>query len=164
MKTIKNNLEIYKLFASRYLYDPETGVFKNIRTGKSDYKPKPSGYIRLATTSKDKYFNLFGHRLAWFIHYGEMPPMVVDHINEDKTDNRISNLQLLSNRENLAKAIEAKGGTPSPCVGVTWSKASKKWRAKIKLPSNNKDKHLGYFDNEFVAANVAANALRSLAE
>ena len=35
----------------------------------------------------------YGHRLAWLLHYGTWPEGVIDHINRDKTDNRISNLR-----------------------------------------------------------------------
>ena len=47
------------------------------------------------------------HRLVWIAAYGAIPKgMVVDHINNDKTDNRIRNLQLLSASENSTKASE----------------------------------------------------------
>ena len=45
------------------------------------------------------------HRLKWAWFYGFVPKgKVVDHINEDKLDNRLENLQLLTTRENLAKS------------------------------------------------------------
>ena len=44
------------------------------------------------------------HRLIWSWHHGPIPEgMVVDHINDCKADNRIENLQLLTDRENVAK-------------------------------------------------------------
>ena len=43
-------------------------------------------------------------RLVWMIHRGEIPARkVVDHINNDCTDDRIENLQLLSQRQNVTK-------------------------------------------------------------
>lgn len=160
MRTIKNNLEVYKLFAERYTYDPSTGTFTHKVTGNSDRKPDSQGYISLCIYKKGM---IKGHRLAWFISYGEMPPTTVDHINEDKADNRLCNLQLLSQRQNTIKAIKAKGGTTSQYAGVCWKKDRNKWAASIFHPSG-KLKHLGYFKNEFVAANAYANALNSLAE
>lgn len=47
------------------------------------------------------------HRVIWIAAHGAIPEgMVVDHINSDKTDNRISNLQLLTPQQNSTKARE----------------------------------------------------------
>jgi hypothetical protein len=44
------------------------------------------------------------HRVVWEMHNGPIPPkMVVDHIDGDKKNNKISNLQLLSNKDNCRK-------------------------------------------------------------
>ena len=41
------------------------------------------------------------------IHHGEIPARkVVDHINNDCTDDRIENLQLLSQRQNVTKEVK----------------------------------------------------------
>ena len=40
------------------------------------------------------------HRLVWEENYGKIPEgMVIHHINENKTDNRLSNLKLVSQKE-----------------------------------------------------------------
>ncbi len=70
----------------------------------------------------------------------------VDHINNIKTDNRLVNLQLITNRENSSK--DKKNGT-SKYTGVSWSKLINKWKAEIAI--NGKVKNLGYFIDEYVA-------------
>jgi hypothetical protein len=70
----------------------------------------------------------------------------VDHINNIKTDNRVINLQIITNRENSSK--DKKNGT-SKYTGVSWSKLSNKWKAEIAI--NGKVKNLGYFIDEYVA-------------
>ena len=47
------------------------------------------------------------HRLVWIAAHGAIPEgMVVDHINNDKSDNRLCNLQLLTHEQNSTKARE----------------------------------------------------------
>ena len=79
----------------------------------------------------------------------------VDHINNIKTDNRVINLQIITNRENLSK--DKKNGT-SKYTGVSWSKSRNKWIAEITI--NGKGKHLGYFIDEYVAHLVYEKALK----
>ena len=74
---------------------------------------------------------------------------VIDHINNDKMDNRPENLQIISNRENSSK--NRKGGY-SKLTGVTFDKRNKKWKAAIYI--NKKTKYLGLFNSD-VEANIA---------
>jgi len=41
------------------------------------------------------------HRVAWAIYYGEWPKQIIDHINGEKSDNRITNLRDVSNSVNM---------------------------------------------------------------
>lgn len=72
--------------------------------------------------------------------------LVVDHINNNPLDNRVENLQLVTQRENISK--DKKGGT-SKYTGVNWCKKSKKYRSDIRI--NGKKKFLGCFKNEYEA-------------
>lgn len=75
--------------------------------------------------------------------------LVVDHINNIPSDNRLENLQIITHRKNSSK--DRKGGS-SKFVGVYWDKQMSKWRARIYL--KGKSKHLGLFDSEKEAANA----------
>lgn len=44
------------------------------------------------------------HHVVWVWWYGEMPDGDVDHINRDRSDNRISNLRCVSRSDNLLNA------------------------------------------------------------
>ena len=84
--------------------------------------------------------------------------LVVDHINNISTDNRLINLQLISQRKNSSK--DRKGGS-SEYVGVYWNKQNKKWMSRIKI--NGKAKYLGYFNCELLAHQAYQTKLNQIA-
>ena len=84
--------------------------------------------------------------IAFLNHTPDGHSIVVDHINNDKSDNRVDNLQLITQRENSSKD---RAGT-SKYTGVSWDTGAKKWRAQIMI--NGKKKFLGYFETEKEAA------------
>ena len=105
-----------------YDYDPETGcmtfkerqasdfpwhhrpdalaaTFNRKKAGKTAYmSPYPNGYLRVSVLGKSH----LAHRFAWFLHTGEWPSGVIDHINGDRSDNRIGNLRDVSPSENAS--------------------------------------------------------------
>jgi hypothetical protein len=83
--------------------------------------------------------------------------VIVDHIDNNKLNNRLDNLQLTSTRHNTSKD---KKGYSSKYVGVTWFKQSSKWRALIHV--NGKKKHLGLFICELAASNAYQKELKQL--
>jgi hypothetical protein len=84
--------------------------------------------------------------------------IVVDHINGDKLNNKVENLQVITNRANLSK--DKKGGS-SKYVGVNWNNAAKKWQSRILIDGNRRN--LGYFANELEASEAYQNRLSQLA-
>jgi len=80
--------------------------------------------------------------------------LVVDHIDNDNLNNRLDNLQLITQRQNLSK--DRRGGS-SKYVGVCWFKRAKKWQSSIKY--KGKQIHLGRFENELSAHEVYQAAL-----
>lgn len=83
--------------------------------------------------------------------------IVVDHIDNVKTNDFLSNLQLITNRENASK--DRKGYT-SKFVGVSFAKEREKWLSRIRI--NDKITHLGYFDSEIEASSAYQNKLKQL--
>ena len=84
--------------------------------------------------------------------------LIVDHINNIPTDNRLMNLQLVSQRKNLSK--DKKEGT-SNYVGVYWYKPYNKWKSQIQIKGKNK--HLGYFNCELLAHQAYQTKLNEIA-
>lgn len=62
------------------------------------------GYKMVAFSIDRKRYFKFVHRLVYMAFNGPIPDgLVIDHIDNDKTNNRIENLQAISNEENLSK-------------------------------------------------------------
>lgn len=121
-------------------YNPETGIFtwKNAskrKAGTSMY----SGYIRL-NVNKKQYL---AHRLIWLYVYGYFPKYV-DHINMNRSDNRLCNLREATNTQNQYNKKLTKRNT-SGIKGVSWFERDKNWRARLHV--SGKLIHLGYFDS-----------------
>lgn len=96
------------------------------------------------------------HRVAWLLSYGQWPADCIDHINGDRSDNRIANLRDVSKATN-ARNAKRRVNCTSGVTGVHWNQARQKWRAIIHY--NKRCIHLGLFDTieEATAARQAAN-------
>lgn len=94
------------------------------------------------------------HRLIFLIVNGWLPKEI-DHINGNRSDNRIDNLRAVTRTENQQNRDKCINNT-SGHKGVSWHKASKAWFVRISL--NKKSKIIGYFKDLELAALVAEEA------
>ena len=142
-----------------FAFDPETGVLKwivkhgNRRPGHVAGCLTDCGYL-VASLDGIQYRV---HRIGWALHYGEWPVSGLDHINTDKTDNRIVNLRLASDWENQANVGKMSKPASSVHKGVVWHKKSQRWRARIRVHGRGR-LDLGCFKNEEDAARAYAEA------
>lgn len=66
------------------------------------YNINNSGYYMVGLCVHNRPVKKLVHRLVWEAFNGPIPQgMQVNHINEDKTDNRLENLNLMSPQQNL---------------------------------------------------------------
>ena len=138
-------------------YNPETGTFfwrvrplshfKDLRRQRifnRVYSGKPCGHL-----SEEGYLvvRLAGmlykaHRLAWLYVYGKLPNQWIDHINRNRSDNRIVNLRLASAELNAQNASVRSDNT-SGVQGVSWHKATNKW--VVQISKQGKPTYVGVF-------------------
>ncbi len=138
-------------------YNPETGEFVwRIYRSPKTHAGKVAGYINaegyrcIAVAGKLRP----GQRLAWIYMYGEIPEgMWVDHINGDRSDNRLVNLRVCTPAENQRnRKTHTVGKHSSKWKGVHWTKWG--WVARIGVTENGKFRRyaLGTFGDEREAA------------
>lgn len=110
---------------------------------------------------KNKYGKTFRvHKLVAMAFLGHTPcgyKFVIDHINDNPKDNRVNNLQIVTQREN---AFKTQGKYTSQYKGVIWDKSRNKWQSKIYI--NGKTKYLGRFDSEYEAHLKYQEALNNI--
>ena len=97
------------------------------------------GYWYIQFARKNFMKKVRAHRLIFLWHHGHMPA-TVDHINRNKTDNRIENLRAATHQQQAANRTSvAKSGYK----GVYWYNPTKRWLASITV--QGEAKHLGYY-------------------
>lgn len=131
-----------------FLYNPETGVITRILT----VSPNGQKGWEVGSKSGDGYLSarvdgkkIKAHRIAWALHHGMWPNNQIDHMNGNRSDNRIVNLRDLTageNKQNIRKARSNR--EPGALLGTTYCKRDKVWRAKIGI--NGKRINLGTFE------------------
>ena len=132
---------------------------KEVRILKSNKNSR--GYLVVGLSKDGKVKHLTVHQLVAITFLNHKPDgykIQVDHINREKLDNRLENLQLLNSREHSTK--DRKVGGSSKYVGVNWHKSSNKWIAKIWV--DGKSKYLGLFEDEYEAHLAYQSALKVL--
>jgi len=134
-------------------YNPRTGRFTWRQRGRewfvsdvswrrwnTKYAGKPAltadqqGY-KAGTVLGKRYL---AHRIAWFFQFGSWPKNQIDHINGDRSDNRIQNLRDVTQAENR-KNNRLYATNTSGHAGVDFMPKKGRWRARIG------SEHLGVF-------------------
>ena len=116
-----NKDDILQYVRERYEYDAETGTIRHKGKNRPVKGGRHSrGYLVILVGPKSKRCHIFLHRMAWALAYGRWPSQI-DHINGDKTDNRLCNLREVSSIENNVNRLwpwkpNAQTGLPGVCI------------------------------------------------
>lgn len=132
-------------------YDPISGLLiwkvrRNSKTliGNIAGSLLPTGYIRIYI---DKVQHM-AHQLAWLFTYGEWPNPMLDHIDGNRSNNRIENLRISNARINQLNRIEHRNGN----LPGTFQTKRLTWVSRINI--NGKKVTLGSFKTEEEANQV----------
>jgi hypothetical protein len=125
-------------------YDPDTGILTwkertkdmfsqgnrrhswNSRwAGQVAFRKSDFGYMRGSVNGR----KVLAHRVIWAMHHGEWPRGQIDHINGDRSDNRIENLREVDAAGNARNHPMHRNNTSGE-VGVTWNALRKKWMVR----------------------------------
>ncbi len=138
---------------ANFSYNPSTGEFR--RLGALSHLKVGSVHHdgRIKLRFRDRHYWL--HRIAWLMHYKAMPDGIIDHIDGDTSNNRISNLRLVDESQSQ-KNRPIQVNSPTGCLGVAWLEKVGKWRAQIH--SNRKNYFLGHHQTIFDAAAARKSA------
>ena len=133
-----------------------TGKIRNASTRKEfNLKPRPDGYIRIGLWKNGKYKSHYLARLIYdsFLIIPE-GLFEVNHIDKNKFNNSLENLELISKRENCCHRSKDKINKTSKHPGVC--KAYKgKYRSYIYI--DGKQKSLGYYFTQEEAYQARVN-------
>lgn len=142
-------------------YDPETGVIK----WKVSHSPRAKagavagtfdgrGYRKCAY----KKVRIKCHKLAWLLVHGREPVDVIDHINGNRSDNRLANLREVSHSENSQNKAAALANNKLGVMGV--AKSGNRFCAWISI--KRKSRYIGTFDTAEEAHNAYLSAKAAL--
>lgn len=170
----KQDMPSLELLRTLIAYDCETGNLTwigpeygsgNVRRlcGKKQGTPHHSGYLYVRLG--ERYFgkrSILAHRMAWALHYGEWPRDDIDHVNGDKSDNRIANLRAATRRQNKYNSKRRRDNTTG-FKGV--GRASKANRSKpfcAQIMVKGKRYNLGFYATAEEAHEAYGLAARKL--
>lgn len=113
-------------------------------------KSKSNGYWKIKHNNK-----IYGaHRVVWLLMKGDLPKQI-DHIDGNRSNNKIENLRVANNYQNTQNAKLRKDNT-SGVKGVDWRPKQQKWR--VRISSNGVKINLGFYDDLELAELVITEA------
>lgn len=141
-------------------YDELTGDFawlvckgRGVKVGMIAGRKGNDGYVGIGMDGK-KYP---AHILAWVYSYGSIPDGQIDHINHNRSDNRLDNLRDVTRKENQRNRTLNKNNTSGFC-GITKTTKSERWQVQVGI--NGKSVYVGCFKSKDEAVKARDKAYK----
>lgn len=138
-------------------YDPQTGIMRwrvnkgAVRAGQIAGNVT-RGYFQLMVDGHPTFL----HRFIWLYVYGKWPDGNIDHIDGNRSNNRLCNLRDVSQAMNIQNERKPRSNNKSGFLGVKLNRGL--WKAEISI--NGKTKFLGRFKTPEEAHQVYVEAKR----
>lgn len=137
-------------------YDPRSGEFWRLKktvnskpiNERFSHAPASNGYQMISVNGRRYYL----HRLAWLLVHGQWPEHHIDHINGDRTDNRLANLREVTNHLNC---FNRKARKPS------FHLATGLWRVRITVSGREKCKFFRDMDDASEFSDLLSEVIRA---
>lgn len=141
-------------------YDQESGEFCWLKTNSN---VSMAGSIAGRSMNSDGYRQIViagrfykAHRLAWFYVHGKWPDQI-DHINGDRTDNRLCNLRNVTSQQNTQNQRKPHRNNKLGLLGVVM-RPNGRYQAEIRV--DGRKRYLGTFDTPNEAGEAYLRAKR----
>lgn len=121
-----NNFSEYMRYEEGVLYWKRKTASKcKVKVGSIVGCIRSDGYVSLGFLGK----RFFAHRIIWEMHFGPIPKgMQIDHIDGDRSNNKIENLRVVNDQLNRLNSNKYKNNKTG-VTGVMYDKSAKSWRA-----------------------------------
>lgn len=122
---------------ARFSYDAETGLVTRLiasgyrnchRAGELVGGVHHRKYLAVSINGKNYYI----HRIAAALMTGEWPDGVIDHIDGNPSNNRWSNLRIVSRKVNMQNIRKPTAANRTGLLGVSYDKAREKFEGSVK--------------------------------
>jgi len=141
----------------------DLGRVKSIKNGVErilKLNPDSHGYATVAPSINNNQKQILVHQTMAIVFLGHVPcglKAVVDHIDNNKLNNSLTNIQIISARENVSK--DRIGGSSS-FLGVYFNKKNNRFHSAISI--DGKQLFIGCYKEEIDASNAYLKALHLL--
>jgi Txe/YoeB family toxin of Txe-Axe toxin-antitoxin module len=152
MPIVPDQLPSAEFLRGMFAYDPETGLLARHSNPTQQVGTISGGYwtVRAGSRKIRK-----AHRIIWKMMTGSDPADLIDHANNDGTDNRWSNLREATNSKNMANRRKCMGSLNKGVAKVTGGNS---WQARVAV--NGRLIYLGSYPTEQEAHVAYLNAAK----
>jgi len=129
-------------------------IWRGVCLGKQVGGKNADGYMMVALSVGGVSIRRYIHRIIWEMHNGPiLDGMMIDHVDCDRSNNKIDNLRLANDTQNACNTTRRKKPNVAGYRGVTLCndarRTFKKWRARVRV--NGKEKTIGRYETPELA-------------